>query len=257
MKSVLLKLLLCAVGAIFVSNAYSADLPAASATKATGDFPKAGLQLWLSAGQVEQTDGSITLIKDLSGKEDHARREPATAKPATNPAIDRDSASGQPVLRFSGDDIAFAFKQITDIRTAFWVVSKDPAAFGKRNEKFVLGDKNSNDFHAGWTDDVIFNTDVNPGHLSKFLADGKTWLNGQSMVASKTPFPKRLALISIVSTGPVKAGQLARDRNMSGRSWQGDIAEILIYNVELSDSDRQAVEKYLIAKYAIKPAVSR
>ena len=56
------------------------------------------------------------------------------------------------------------------------------------------------------------------------------------MDATKTPFPKQLSLISIVERRPVKAGQLARDRNMSGRSWQGDIAEILIYNVELSDA---------------------
>ena len=229
MKSAFLKLTLFAVIAALALNAYSADAPAA--TPVSDSFPKAGLQLWLSAGHVEQTDGTITVIKDLSGKENHAQRDPATAKPATNPAIAKDAASGQPVLRFTGEDIAFGFKQITDIRTAFWVVSKDAAAFGKRNEKFVLGDKNSNDFHAGWTDDVIFNTDVNPGHLSKFLADGKTWLNGQSMVASKTPFPKQLSLISIISTGPVKAGQLAKDRSMSGRSWQGDIAEILIYNV--------------------------
>jgi hypothetical protein len=43
---------------------------------------------------------------------------------------------------------------------------------------------------------------------------------------------------------------------MSGRSWQGDIAEILIYNTELSDNDRLAVEKYLTAKYQIQPGAS-
>ena len=250
MKSLMMKRALLAVVAASVFNAYSADTPAAADLKV--DFPKAGLELWLSAGQVEQTDGAVTLIKDLSGNENHARRDPATALPLTNPALVRDAASGQPVLRFSGSNIAFVFNQLTNIRTAFWVVSKDPAAFGQRNEKFVLGDKVSNDFHAGWTDDTIFNTDVNPGHLSKYLHDGRTWLNGQAMVAYKTPFPKQLALISIVSAGPVRAGQLAQDRNFSGRSWQGDIAEILLYNVELSDADRQAVEKYLLAKYALK-----
>ena len=114
----------------------------------------------------------------------------------------------------------FPSSELTDIRTAFWVVSKDPASFGKRSERFVLGDKNSNDFHAGWTNDTIFNTDVNPGHLSKLLKDGKTWLNGQSMDATKTPFPKQLSLISIVSAGPSRAGQLARDRNM----WRPQLA---------------------------------
>jgi len=244
MKNPCLRLALAALCAASALNAYSADTSASS-------VPKTGLQAWFSAGQVEQAAGSVTVIKDLSGNDNHARRDPPTATPASNPAVAKDSVSGQPVLRFTGDNIAFGFNQITNIRTAFWVVSKDAASFGKRSEKFVLGDKNSNDFHAGWTDDVIFNTDVNPGHLSKFLADGKTWLNGRSMVASKTPFPKQLALISIISTGPVRAGQLARDRDYPGRSWQGDIAEILLYNVELSDADRQAVETYLTRKYSI------
>jgi hypothetical protein len=214
-------------------------------------IPSAGLQLWLSASQVEQTNGVVTLINDLSGQGNDARRDPPTAMPETNPAVAK-TANGQPVLRFTGADIAFVFNQITNVRTAFWVVSKDPASFGFKSEKFVLGDKKSNDFHAGWTDDTIFNTDVNPGHLSQYLHDAKTWLNGQPMIAYQTPFPKQLSVISIVSPGPVKAGQLARDRNFSGRSWQGDIAEILLYNVELSDADRQAVEKYLMTKYGIQ-----
>jgi hypothetical protein len=231
-------------------NIYSAET--AAARDSNGDFPKAGLQLWLSAGQVEQADGTITLIKELSGNENQARRDPVTAMPLTNPALAKDAASGQPVLRFSGANVAYVFNQLTNIRTTFWVVCKDPAAFGQRNEKFVLGDKVSNDFHAGWTDDTIFNTVVAPNHLSSYLHDGKTWLNGRPMDASKTPFPKQLGLISIISAGPVRAGQLAQDRNYSGRSWQGDIAEILIYNVELTDADRRVVEKYLLTKYAIK-----
>jgi hypothetical protein len=259
-KSDLLKLLLAALGLASALSGSGADTTVTSAIKATPfpeHFPRTGLQLWLSAGQVEQTDGVITAIKDLSGNENHARRDPASANPATNPALAKEAASGQPVLRFSGANIAFAFKRITDIRTAFWVVSKDAAAFGKRNEKFVLGDRESNDFHAGWTDDTIFNRDVNPGHLSKFLHDGKTWLNGQAMDASRTPFPQQLSLISILSAGPVRAGQLAQDRTCSGRSWQGDIAEILLYNAELSDSDRQAVEKYVMTKYQIKPGAPK
>jgi hypothetical protein len=252
LKNAFLKLVLVAVSVVSALNAYPDHTP----PPIRGDFPKAGLQLWLSASQVEQTHGVITLIKDLSGNENHARRDSASTGPATNPTLPKDAVSGQPVLRFSGANVAFNFKRLTDIRTAFWVVSKDPAAFGQRNEKFVLGDTEFNDFHAGWTDDTIFNTDVNPRHLSEYLHDGKTWLNGQAVNASKTPFPKQLGVISISSAGPVRASQLARDRDFSGRSWQGDIAEILLYNVELSDGDRQAVEKYLIAKYQIKPGTN-
>ena len=250
MKNAFLKPALAVLSAAVAFNAYSAGAPA------PGDFPKAGLELWLSAGQVEQADGVITVIKDLSGAGNDARRNAPATTPANNPAVAKDAASGQPLLRFSGSNVAYVFQRLTNIRTAFWVVSKDPASFGQRSEKFVLGDPAGNDFHAGWTDDTIFNTDVNPGHLSKNLKDGKTWLNGKPMDATKTPFPKQLSLISIISAGPVSAGQLARDRNMSGRSWQGDIGEILLYNVELSDAGRLAVEKYLTAKYQIQPGAN-
>lgn len=214
-------------------------------------FPMAGLQLWVSAERVEQDRGTVTVIKDLSGNGNDARREAPLGAPATNPFLSNDAVSGHPVLRFTGESVAFCFKRISDIRTAFWVVSKDRSAFGKNNEKFVLGDKVSNDFHAGMTDDTILNTSVGPAHLSQYLADGKTWLNGRMIAAAKTPFPKLLGLISIASTGPVRASQLAQDRNFRARCWQGDIAEILLYNVELSDSDRQAVEKYLMRKYGL------
>lgn len=217
------------------------------------DFPKAGLELWLSAAKVERTGDPITILKDQSGKGNDARRGASAPNTAANPALARDAASGQPVLRFSGADISFGFERLSDIRTAIWVVSKDPAAYGKRNEKFVLGDSSNSDFHAGWTDDTILNTAV-AGHTSQYLHDGKCWLNGRPVDAKKTPFPKELGVITLISTAAVRANQVARDRNFSGRSWQGDIAEILLYNVELGDADRQAVEKYLIRKYAIKPS---
>jgi hypothetical protein len=204
---------------------------------------------------VERSNGEITRIHDISGHANDAKRNPDSTAFLTDPSLITDAASGQPLLHFSGANVTFNFQRVTDIRTAFWVVSKDPAAFGHLDERFVLGDTVSHDFHAGWTDDTIFNVvydNPNPsGHLSKYLHDGKTFLNGQEMDASKTPFPKKLSVISIQSTGSVEANQLARDRQFAGRSWQGDIAEVLLYNVALSWADRQAVEKYLIGKYHI------
>jgi hypothetical protein len=73
------------------------------------DFPKAGLQLWLCAGRVEQTEGVITLIEDLSGNENHARRDPATAVPAANPVLTNDAASGQHALKITNNSQPSAF----------------------------------------------------------------------------------------------------------------------------------------------------
>ena len=245
------------------SSSAQGPLPANSQTQQTAQtqqtlpagVPQAGLELWFSAGQVKPSDGRITVIPDLSGNGNDATRSADSTAPASDPALVTDAISGQPALRFSGANLAFSLRRVTGIRTVFWVVSKDPAAFGHRDERFVLGDTVSHDFHAGWTDDTIFNTvydNPNPsGHLSRYLHDGKTFLNGEEMDASKIPFPRQLGVISMVSTGPVEANQLARDRQFAGRTWQGDIAEVLLYNVELSWKDRQQVENYLLAKYHI------
>lgn len=246
---------------LLVSTALVLLVPGGMAQSLPSNVPKAGLELWFSAGHVEQTDGQITLIRDRGPKANNAIRNPDSTATASDPARATDTASGRPVLRFSGANVAFIFKRITSIRTAFWVVSKDPAAFGHKDERFVLGDTVSHDFHAGGrTDDTIFNTIYdNPkpsGHLSKYLHDGSVWLNGQPVDAAKTPFPRQLGVISIESTGPVEANQLARDRQFGSRSWQDDIAEILLYDVPLTDAQRKAVETYLLKKYRIKPASS-
>ena len=133
MINAFLKRTLIVASAAAAITTYSADNSAAATFKPQAipaDLPTAGLQLWLSASQVEQTGGVITLIKDLSGNENHARRTPPSAAPATNPALVKDTVSGQPVLRFSGATIAFGFQRLSDIRTAFWVVSKDPPPLG-------------------------------------------------------------------------------------------------------------------------------
>ena len=118
---------------VIALNVHAADAPA--------DFPKAGLELWLSAGQVEQTDGTITAIKDLSGNGNDARRGSRHGGPGRAiPPWPRMPPAGSRYC-ISPARTCLAFKQLTDIRTAFWVVSKDPASFGQRSEKFVLGDK--------------------------------------------------------------------------------------------------------------------
>src|SRR6185369_2773627 len=59
---------------------------------------------------------------------------------------------------------------------------------------------------------------------------------------------------SVVTTGPVAANQLCRDRNLAdGRSWWGDLAEIIVYDRPLSDAERESVEHQLMAKYEIAP----
>ena len=122
-----------------------------------------------------------------------------------------------------------------------------------KQELFVLGGSKSLDFHPGthFTDTILHAT---PQYGSAALQKGRAWLNGRLIDARATDFPQTLSIITLQATANVRADQLAKDRQFPDRCWQGEIAEILLYNVALSDADREAVENYLIRKYAVKPA---
>ena len=207
--------------------------------------------LWLNAGNVEVKDGTVEQLTDLSGKGNHATHDRGPKTVLTNPVVAKEEGSGQPVLRFSGQHASFTFNEITDIRTVFWVVSKDPKAFKQKQELFVLGGSKSLDFHPGthFTDTILHATTK---YGSPALQLGKAWLNGQPIDARATDFPQKLSVITLISTNNVRANQIAKDRQFPDRCWHGDIAEILLFNIPLSDTDRQAVEKYLLQKYGVR-----
>jgi WD40 repeat protein len=85
------------------------------------------------------------------------------------------------------------------------------------------------------------------------VREGKTRLNGRLVDGTVADIPPEPAVISVVTTGNARASLIARDRwYKDGRSWWGDIAEILIYNVVLSDAEVAQVEDYLVRKYGIR-----
>jgi hypothetical protein len=227
-----------------------------AARAAANDFPKQGLVLWLNAGQAVLENGRVTQLIDLSGKENHARHDRDPRNVLDNPTIVRNATNGQPVLRFSGKYSSFTFPRISDIRTVFWVVNKDPKAFKQKQELFVLGDAKSLDFHPGthFTDTILHATTQ---YGSPALQKGQAWLNGGSIDARKTDFPQKLSVITLLATGNVEANQVAKDRQFPDRCWQGDIAEILLFNRSLEDAERQAVEQYLMRKYGIAGSTTR
>ena len=222
----------------------------ATSLAAEDNFPKTGLVLWLNAGNAEVQDGVVEQLTDLSGKGHHAQHDRAAKSVLTNPVVVKELLNGQPVLRFSGANSSFTFNEITNIRTIFWVVSKDAQAFKQKQELFVLGGSKSLDFHPGthFTDTILHATTK---YGAPALQQGKAWLNGKPIDARATDFPQTLSVITLESTANVRANQLAKDRQFPDRCWRGDIAEILLFDAPLSDADRQAVEKHLMTKFGI------
>jgi autotransporter-associated beta strand protein len=194
-----------------------------------------GLKLHLDASQLTGlSDGAtVTTWTDMSGLGNNATASGSAATYQTG------VLNGLPVVRFNGDgNASFNFAGISTIRTVFWVVKNT-----NPGNHFLLGHNSVYDFHSG--DSTIWTTWTHDN-----IKNGTTKLNGTGVNGQSTALPSAsYSLLSLVTTGNVQANQLSYDRTYGGRSWAGDMAEVLIYDVALTAEQEELVGAYLTTKY--------
>ena len=139
----------------------------------------------------------------------------------------------------------FEFTDITTVRTVFWVLRD--AAGG--DIQFLLGDDGSHHFHGDDNGDIW-----HPAHAHNNVKNGTTELNGTVIDGRTTQHPTDFGIISVVTTGNTQASRVSHDRAIAARSWEGEIAEILIYDTPLTSDDEDAVGGYLSWKYGLATA---
>ena len=202
------------------------------------DIP--GLVLWVNADAIlDMTNGgTVDTWHDLSGNANDLERHIGTPVYMTN------AVNGRPVVRFDGNDNNYYdFDRISDIRTVIWVVREDAAASGSR---FLLGDDATYHFHRGADpDNYIWHS----GNAAAAIRNGSTYVNGIVVNGTATAMPTNISIIALQTAGNVEANRLSRDRNQAGRNWQGDVAELLIYNRVLTDVEMDEVGSHLAQKY--------
>ena len=219
--------------------------PVSTAKFLDGDTPAplraAGLKLWVRADAgVIASAGSVSAWADQSGNGNHLVQTTA----ASQPRLVEGAANGLPVVRFDGQGDAMLFTtRLTKIRTVFWVVRADGSS--NTDYRFLLGDSSLYDLCSGTPSAIWSST-----YTSASVRNGETRLNGALVNGTTTARPTTLSAISLVTTGDVTADAFSRDRTV-GRSWWGDLAELLVYDRPLSDSERETIEGYLAAKYAL------
>jgi PKD repeat protein len=202
-----------------------------------------GLSLWLSADSVQQNNPPfVNSVYDLSTSANPAVQTISSKQPLWVPSV----LNGHAILRFDGSDDFLQFTSVNDIRTVFWVIKEDANATA--NFRLLLGHSSNFDFYrAGTSIWAGPNTNTN-------ILNGETKLNKVIVDGVITPVPTNFSLISIVTTGNVTAENLSIDRNISDRVWDGDFAELIVYNKALSPSEVLQIEEYVQNKYA--PPVS-
>ena len=178
----------------------------------------------------------IALLADKSGQGNDALQDSNESQPGYIP----NSMNGNPILRFDGVNDFLEFEEVNTIRTLFMVVKRNAG-----NQGFILGHDTSYAFHPGsnsvwsatWTDTYLLNGLL---HVNGNSFDG---LSQNYAYGSPT-------LLSIKTTDVLPATSFSKDR-ANEVYWNGDLAELIIYQEELPVSTMRMVEGYLAHKWGI------
>ncbi|MDO8544176.1 MAG: LamG-like jellyroll fold domain-containing protein [Opitutaceae bacterium] len=228
-----------------------------------------GLQLWYRADLGVATNGSsqVTRWTDVSGNGVHARQ----TDPAAQPVVVAAAAGSMPVIRFNGGTtvlrsaLADLLKGSADI-TIIAVVN--PAAMQVEHADifdydhatvpyggFVVQQNGGalNQYGLGWRNlsngwEGLSPTVTVPAGAVQYLTmikSGATqsgFLNGEQKFAA--------SISSQMSINPPRSVAVGNFAAAGGRAFNGDIAELLIYNRALAPAERSQVETALAQKYA-------
>jgi len=197
---------------------------------------------WLRADAGLATDSKNPEIwADQSSKGNHLVQSTATKRPTLVP----DGFNGRPVMRFDGTSsfMAFTTRMNATIGTVFMVLKEDAGA--SATNRTSLGENANQEFFGSPAGRL--------GSVGTRVQDG-TFINGTPVQGGITPRPTQMSIVTVVptSTPLLSANVLGYSSYYGTFYWKGDFAEVMIYDFQLSTSQRQSVESYLKAKYGIQ-----
>jgi hypothetical protein len=237
-----------------------------------------------SGGSLVVADGGVARWEDKSGNVRHMTQGTAGSRPLRKTAIQ----GGKDVLRFDGSDDSLSvpnstetFKFLHSTDSTVFVVFQRPTA---GNYRPVLNTYDTSSVNIGFAlyvangseinDRVValIANGINSSEVSNnnsgngFLSDGFSVLsviskptNGTVSTRSSLRSNGGPAATNNTNTGTISTSNstygltICRDQYAPSQTFTGtDIAEIIIYNTALSDTDRTAIESYLMAKWGIE-----
>jgi hypothetical protein len=210
---------------------YSKLLPPAEKPERNFDVLELKPSLWLDASDL---NSSGETWHDKSPNRNHAQKH-------ASPKVQAHKSSGFQVMRYESNKNDYhEFKEIKNIRTVFWVMSKTAGNSGS-----PLCHPSVHHFYSNG------NKFWHPQHTHEHIRNGSLRINGLSG-STNSIYPNSLAVVSLRTTGNVIASRLGRDRNHGGNyNWNGEIGELLIFSEAFSDEKTERMENYLLAKWKI------
>jgi PKD repeat protein len=199
-----------------------------------------GLKLWLKGDSVQTTvPPLIDKCYDNSSLANNALQPTSGSQPSSITS----NLNGHRTMLFDGTDDHLSFNEIADIRTVFWVIKEDNVA--SSDFRSLLGHSSAYDFVRGDSKQIW-----NSSYSNSFVLSGVTKLNEIAVNGALQVLPANYSIVSLVTTGNVKAANFSSERNLVGRFWYGELAELIIYNQPLTPAEVIQVETYLHNKYA-------
>jgi hypothetical protein len=217
----------------------------------------AGLTVWLDASvqTLGQTDEDpVTQWDDLSGNNYHfiLNNQPALVKNGAG-----DTVNGLGVLGFNGTDSSYK-SSVLDFNTlsaaTVFIVLKNDADPGVTGGGIWYTGADFNT-HSPFTDGNIY--DGFGSTVRKTVGDPATTLaqwNIYEVVTGLNDWRAYLNGVNLFTTAVNTVGfgsGIITLGNSITYTWQGRMAEVLIYNSKLSDPDRTLIEAYLTTKWGL------
>ena len=244
-----------------------------SSTQTFAPSTLSGLAMWLNAGSgvATATGNYVTSWNDQSNNGNNVIQNSQFNQPLLIPG----ALNGNPVVRFDGNndylDGGSGVGNIQSSGASLFIVGKSNTSQGAFISKSLYGG-------APLRYSILYEAGNNFGFLYLDNATRTMWFpsvsSGQSnlmtmIVDSTSTSPSNTVFINSISKGVTSitsnysmispynflVGAYNNDSGVvppiGGYFLNGDIAEIIMYNRALSDTERQQVETYLNAKYAL------
>jgi len=212
--------------------------------QALGLITTTKMALRLDASKFGSAVTGLATWSDSSGNGRNATQTTASLRPD----VVMNVQNSQPVVRFDGTDdfMTVAHSYVTG--SAFIIAKYNSITFNWWDG--LYGSATDNGGTGIYWSGVNTASTWSQETGSQFR--GAQYLNGALTTTALTN-PSKFNLYSGVDASPnsFTSWSIGRDRGIGGRSWEGDIAEVIVYEEALSPFDRKGVEVYLDEKWAL------
>lgn len=205
------------------------------------------LLLWYSAQVgVPATGNPVPVWQDQSSNANDATQPTVSVQPIVqNGGL---LLNNKKVVRFDGVDDFMTFTKVNTVRAIFLLVKHRTGTSG--TYPVIMGDDASYDFHGLDGTALLGN-----GIASGSITGGQGYVNKVPTSPIVMKKYTNYSVLSFITTGNVTTSRITKDRVFGDRVWDGDYAEILLYNDTLNPQIRQATEGYLLNQYAPPVAI--